>query len=306
MTIALQSISTNLLLALAGACGIGFIIAFHELGHYLFAKMFNIRVQSFSIGFGPRLLSKKIGETEFALSAIPVGGYVDLSGQEGQPNDPRAFVSKPWYQKFLVMLGGIAFNLLFAYMAFSLLFMAGMPQTPLLYPKNATPRIAAIEANSPAEKAGLKVHDQITKINNLDIASNPALFEQLLNSIRNEFADKEITLEYIRASQPQTTSLKVESKKCLGKVIGSVGISFQLKPLAQTSILQSLKQGIALTNSILINTFDAFKYLLTSCDTTNIAGPVMIFSATMKGAAQGFKIFLLFLAIFSVNFYHIL
>ncbi len=115
-----------------GIIGLGFIIAFHELGHFLFCKAFNIRVPSFSIGFGPKLFSKKIGGTEFSLSAIPLGGYVEIAGsaevgqgeqKEAHANDEGSFARKPYYQKLLVMLGGIAFNILFAYVVLSLLFM---------------------------------------------------------------------------------------------------------------------------------------------------------------------------------------
>src|SRR5437868_1985842 len=74
---------------LATILGIGFIIAFHEFGHFLFARLFDIAVPTFSIGFGPVLYSTRIGQTEFALSAIPFGGYVDLTPTS--LDDPNAF-----------------------------------------------------------------------------------------------------------------------------------------------------------------------------------------------------------------------
>lgn len=297
MNTSIVSLFNSLFFAIAGICGIGFIIAFHELGHLLCAKMFNIRVQSFSIGFGPRLLTKQIGETEFALSAIPLGGYVDLSGPEENAADSRSFTTRPWYQKFCVMLGGIAFNLIFAYLALSLLFMSGMPQTPMLYPENATSTISMIEKDSAAQKAGLQVNDTILTINGTPVQDN---LKSQLESIKN-MPGQTVNLTVSRNGQPQEISAVIGEKKCMGKAIGSLGVGFQLIPLPSYSFIEGLKRGVALTNSILVNTFNAFKYLLTSCDTTNIAGPVMIFSATMKGAAQGFKIFLLFLAIISIN-----
>ena len=80
-----------------GIAGIGFIIAFHEFGHLIFCKIFNIKAPSFSIGFGPRLIAKKIGETEYILSAIPLGGYVEIAGsaEVGQGEQTEVAVPQP-------------------------------------------------------------------------------------------------------------------------------------------------------------------------------------------------------------------
>ena len=75
----LTTLFQQLFFILLGLFGMGFLVGFHELGHFLFAKLFKIRVPSFSLGFGPRLITKKIGETEFCLSAIPFGGYVEIA-----------------------------------------------------------------------------------------------------------------------------------------------------------------------------------------------------------------------------------
>ncbi len=99
----------KLFFSMAGILGIGFLIGFHELGHFLFCKLFKIRTPSFSIGFGPRLLKKKIGDTEFALSAITLGGYVEIAGsaeigqgdqKDAHANDPYSFNQKPLYQNY--------------------------------------------------------------------------------------------------------------------------------------------------------------------------------------------------------------
>ena len=76
----LMIIPSHLWFSIVGILGIGFLIGFHELGHFLFAKLFHVHTPSFSIGFGPKLISKKIGQTTFSLSAIPLGGYVEVAG----------------------------------------------------------------------------------------------------------------------------------------------------------------------------------------------------------------------------------
>lgn len=297
MVQSLTSLSYSLLFAIAGLAGIGFIIAFHELGHFLFSKMFGIRVQSFSIGFGPRLISKKLGGTEFSISAIPLGGYVDMSSPEGLENDAYSFSARPYYQKLLVMLGGITFNVLLAYAIFTLLFMIGMPATRMLYPSNAIPTINVIEKDSAAEKAGLQEGDTIIAIDGQAINHD---VQKLLNIIR-PMAGKSATLTIERNGQSQEIALSIGSKNCLGEEIGALGAGFNLIALPAKSFFESIREGIRICHKHLYDTFSAFKYLLTSCDTTNLAGPVMIFSATMKGAAQGFSIFLMFLAIISIN-----
>jgi regulator of sigma E protease len=297
MVKSLLSIGQNLFFAIMGIAGIGFVIGFHELGHFLFCKIFGIRTQSFSIGFGPRILTKKIGETEFALSAIPLGGYVDMSSPEGKEKDQYSFTQRPYWQKLFVMLGGIAFNILFAYIALTLVFMSGMPATPALYPANARPIISAVEKDSPADKAGLKVKDMIVAINGEGINNSAPKLLELIKPLANKSAT--ITIE--REGKHEEITIIIGERTCLGEKVGSLGVGFELMPMPGMPLWQSIKRGIQLANSHLADTYKAFKYLLTSCDTTNLVGPVMIFSATMKGAAAGFKIFLIFLAIISVN-----
>lgn len=293
----LISLSQSVLFAIAGLTGIGFIIAFHELGHFLFSKLFGIRVQSFSIGFGPRLISKQIGNTEFSISAIPLGGYVDMSSPEGKENDEFSFTTRPYYQKLCVMLGGITFNVILAYTIFTILFMVGMPETRMLYPTNTIPTITAVEKDSAADKAGLLEGDTIIAIDGQAVENNT---QKLLTIIR-PMAGKSSTLTIERNGQPLDVSLSIGSQKCHGETVGVLGVNFTMIALPGKSFIESVKEGVRTANKHLLDTFRAFKYLLTSCDTTNLGGPIMIFSATMKGAAAGVQIFLMFLAIISIN-----
>ena len=111
----------GIFLALAG---FGFVIFIHELGHFVFAKWAGVRVDRFSIGFGPVILRRKIGETEYALSLLPLGGYVKMLGQEDLPSevgaeakvDPRSYLAKSWQWQALILLGGVLFNLISSYL----------------------------------------------------------------------------------------------------------------------------------------------------------------------------------------------
>src|ERR1700733_12385507 len=116
---------------------LGGVIAIHEFGHFIFAKWSKIRVDTFSIGFGPRLFSRKWGETEYCLSAVPLGGFVKIYGQDPEEvtNDPepkpdRAFSHKPLWRKISVLFGGPLFNYFLAVALFAFLAIVGLQKIP--------------------------------------------------------------------------------------------------------------------------------------------------------------------------------
>ncbi len=302
----LWSLSQNLFFIFCGIMGIGFLIGFHELGHFLFCKIFNISTPSFSIGFGPRLFTKKIGETEFKLSAIPFGGYVEIAGsaemgqgeqKEAQRRDEFSFAVKPFYQKFLVMSGGILFNLIFAYFVFIVLFMTGIPKTNLMYQTNAIPVIAHIKSESPADTGGLKIGDRILAINNIKINNDIKKALTILEPLANTSS----TLLIERDSTQQSMEIKIGSRNIGGKTIGILGVAFDVAPTPAYPFFEAIKKGIQTTNSWIKNTIYGFTHMLRKKDVSAMAGPVMIIAMTVKGAAAGFKIFLIFLAIISIN-----
>lgn len=209
---------------MVGVMGIGFLIGFHELGHFLFCKMFNIRTPSFSIGMGPRILTKKIGETEFALSLLPLGGYVEIAGsaevgqgdqKDAHSTDERSFAVKPYYQKMLVMAGGIFFNLLFAYFALAALYFVGMPRTSFLYPFGASTVISTIEPESPAALQNLQPGDKILSINNQPVADAADVIT-LLKDLPDTPA--RFTLE--RNGQTQELNITIGSQEIAGALVG--------------------------------------------------------------------------------------
>ena len=109
---------------------LGPLVFVHELGHFLFARLFNVKAEVFSIGFGPRLLSRKWGETDFRLAAIPLGGYVKLLGEDREAEMPPELAGRalhrqaPW-KRFFIFFGGPLFNFLFAILVFMLILVIG-------------------------------------------------------------------------------------------------------------------------------------------------------------------------------------
>lgn len=144
---------------------LGPVIFIHELGHFLWAKFFNVKVLKFSLGFGPKLISRTYGETEYILSALPIGGYVKMLGEQqeeevNQDEKERSFAEKPVWQRFIIVAFGPIFNLLFAVFIFFMVFaIAGLP-TPV---DNTV--ISGVAKDSPAQRAGLQADDIIRSIN---------------------------------------------------------------------------------------------------------------------------------------------
>ncbi len=151
---------------------LGLLIFVHEFGHFLFAKLFGVRVLKFSLGFGPRIAGKMIGETEYVISAFPLGGFVKMFGEnpdEQQIADEernRSFVHKPVWKRFFIVLAGPLFNLLFAIFLFFMVFaLLGLPT-----PVDST-RIGKVNSGSPAASAGLLPGDVILQIDNKETKS---------------------------------------------------------------------------------------------------------------------------------------
>src|SRR5260370_36818431 len=112
---------------------IGVMILIHELGHYWAARFFDVKVDAFSFGFGPRILGFQRGETDFRFSAIPFGGSVKMAGEQGgdeHANDPRSFLNKPRWQRLIIAFAGPLMNIILAIALVTGLFMARFPKVP--------------------------------------------------------------------------------------------------------------------------------------------------------------------------------
>ena len=148
---------------------LGVLIFFHELGHFLVARMFGVGVERFSLGFGPRLFGKTIGRTDYRLSLVPLGGYVKMVGDEpGSPlpeeDVPYSFTEKSVGKRSLIVVAGPLFNILLAILIFiGIFYFVGLP--------SLRPVVRNVDSNSPAQQAGLQYGDLIRTINGQPIDS---------------------------------------------------------------------------------------------------------------------------------------
>ncbi|MCP9465042.1 MAG: RIP metalloprotease RseP [Nitrospira sp.] len=182
---------------------LGILVAFHELGHFLAARWVGVKVLKFSLGFGPKLFGRQIGETEYLVSAIPLGGYVKLFGEEETEattaeDRRRSFAHQKLWGKVLIVAAGPGFNFILAYLIFTGWLATG---SPLFVPtfRDLSADIEALNPTSPAATAGLEIGDRIVKVNGKDISTKT----ELLDAIAKSNGDP-VTLEVHRNGRIKT------------------------------------------------------------------------------------------------------
>jgi regulator of sigma E protease len=207
----MSTLLTTLLNILEFVVALGILIFLHELGHYLFAKLFKIEVEEFGFGFPPRMLRLfKLGETDFTLNWIPFGAFVRPKG-ENDPTVPGGMASAKPVQRLLILLGGPLMNLVAGIALFSLVYsLAGAPDLSVV-------QVVSVNKNSPAEAAGLLPGDEFISVNGVTIHSSQELSSEIYANL-----DKDITLTYRRDGQTITTHAVPRSKPPEGE--GAIGI----------------------------------------------------------------------------------
>lgn len=188
---------------------LGVLVTFHEFGHFIVARWAGVRVLKFSLGFGPKLLSRQVGDTEYLVSAIPLGGYVKMFGEDA--NEPvlpqeqsQSFSHKSLWKRSLIVAAGPAFNFLLSYLIFTGWLAMGHP-LPVPTFEEISPTIDAIRPNSPAAVAGLQVGDRVVRIDDKEITTQQDLYTAISDS-----GGRSMTIEVARAAQYKTYVLTPE------------------------------------------------------------------------------------------------
>lgn len=151
-----MQILTVALLILIGVLLFGFIIFFHELGHFLLAKASGIRVNEFALGMGPKLWGFQRGETQYSLRLLPIGGYCAMEGEDEESQDVRAFGNKPVWKRFLVVAAGSVFNIVLGF--FLMMIVLGQQEVFV------TTQISQFTEGSALQAAGAQVGDAIVEV----------------------------------------------------------------------------------------------------------------------------------------------
>jgi len=278
---------------------LGILIVFHELGHFLVAKKTGVGVLTFSIGFGPKIFSKKIGETEYAVSAFPLGGYVKMVGedpeQEVQEVDvQRSFAHQGLAKRTAIVAAGPVFNFLLAVIVFACIFMFfGMPVL--------TNQVGGVEPNSPADRAGLKKGDRIFAIGSQTIESWEDLSERIKGSegrplqFRLERDGRQLQLNVQPVEREGRTIFGETTKYWVIGIASAVAVE-KSNPLSATW------QAVYKTGEYSVLTLAAlYKMITGDISPKNLGGPLLIAQLAGEQARQGVWNFLFFVSILSVN-----
>jgi regulator of sigma E protease len=201
----LSELGSNLLWWIGGfVVAVGMLVAVHEFGHFWVARRLGFKVERFKIGFGKTLWSRKLGDgqTEFAIGAIPLGGYVKMLDEREGPvaleDLPASFTRRPVWQRILVLLAGPGFNILFAILVYSLI--SGLPsETRRLI-------VGAVAVDSPADRAGLEVNDELVSLNGKPVRDGAELSMGLIETLIDV---PEVTLGVRRGAGTRTIDLKL-------------------------------------------------------------------------------------------------
>jgi regulator of sigma E protease len=217
----MQNIPTNII---GFGLVLGFLIFAHESGHFFVAKLFRVRVLVFSFGFGKRLFGFRKGDTDYRFSLIPLGGYVRMAGdvpEENQPGNPDEFLSKPKWQRFLIMVAGPLMNIAIAILFMAAISMVGTESFIV------RPVIGEVSPGKPAARAGLQVGDRIVAVNGEKIND----FDDMRLAI-GMHSGTALRVDYLRNGQLRSTMMTPEREDTDLGPVGRAGI----RPYVDTTV----------------------------------------------------------------------
>jgi regulator of sigma E protease len=274
---------TTALAIAASILAVSLLIVIHEAGHYLAARRFGMGVERFSIGFGPVLFALRRGDTEFAVSVLPLGGYVKISGMApGEANgsaDRRLFANQAAWRRFLVILAGPAMNYLAAIgVAWALLATLGL-RAP-----DPSPRVGDLVPGMPAEAAGLRPGDRIAAVAGKPVASWAELVAEL-----QRHPGEEIALDVLRGGGERQEPLAVRITPRNDGGVGRVGV-IQPTVVLRKGPGEALVEGFQRTNANAALQLRAFGSLFSKKQ--RVEGPVGIARELVRGARAGIEPFL--------------
>ena len=284
-----------------------FLAILHELGHFLLAKKFGVKVEEFGIGYPPRLIGKKVGETIYSLNLLPFGAFVKMPGEIGKSEDPRSFSQQSVWKRVLIALGGVFSFWIIALTIFSIVFTVGAPisvgdedNSDLINPEL---RIAAVVAGSPAEDAGLRIGDMIKKISVSDNQLTSIKVKEFQNFV-NFYSGKKVDLLIERGEEVFETSLVPRVSPPAGE--GPMGIALVRTAIQKYPWYSAIWQGILTTGrftlAIIQSYGDAIGNIFRRMPTgIQLVGPVGVFQMLTQTQQLGVVYFLNFLALISIH-----
>jgi len=280
---------------------LGVLIFVHELGHFLLAKLTGVGVEKFSLGFGPKIVSKKIGMTEYMISAIPLGGYVKMVGEslDAEIDDtllPLSFSHKGIIKRSLIVLAGPGFNLLLSVVIFFMFFqISGMPIME--------PEVGEVQEGMPAYEGGIRSGDRIVSVDGHAVNR----WEEMAAAIKKSQGGA-LRIEIVRDEQGRflnVTPKLISSRNLFGEETQQYVIGITASGAFSTKRLnpfQCAVQGVSQTWQIAKLTVTAVvKIVSGAISAKTLGGPIMIAQLVGQQAKAGIMNLIFFIALLSVN-----
>jgi regulator of sigma E protease len=279
---------------------LGVLIFVHELGHFLMAKRAGVGVLKFSLGFGPRIIGRKIGETEYLLSLIPLGGYVKLLGESSDEELPeedkaRSFLKQTVWKRILIVGAGPVFNLLLALVTFAFVNMIGLPVL--------TTEIGSLQSDSAAIESGMKMGDRIIVIDGKSLTKWDEISEIVTKSkgrpLRVKVRRDTITLDIT------VTPRSMKTRNLFGEEVESYKIGISPSPhtvIERRNPISAFGEGFRQTWIISkLTVISIYKLFQGVISPKTLGGPILIAQIAGAQAKEGMVHFLLFMALLSIN-----
>lgn len=281
---------------------LGFLIVFHELGHFLVAKRVGVGVLKFSVGFGPKILGRKVGSTEYVVSAIPLGGFVKMVGEDPEEELSEAdraisFHHKSIGKRTAIVLAGPFANLLFSCIAFSIVFALYGARVP-----SESAKVGGVMEGMPAAAAGLRTGDIVKEVNGTVVEKWDSLSELIRAS-----AGKPLELSVVREAETltiQVVPIAKPDKNIFGETLGDAFVIGIERGFDQQEVgpISAIGMGVQQTGwwvqTLVMSLYKMFQGRIPAKD---IGGPILIVQTAGQQARLGLEYLLNFMAVISVN-----
>ncbi len=273
---------TGILSVVAAILAVSLLIVIHECGHYFAARAVGMRVERFSFGFGPVLLSFRRGDTLFALSAVPIGGYVSVAGTtraDVDPDDRGSYANKSAWRRFVFVLAGPVMNYLTAVLvAWALLSSVGLGVA------DTSARVGQLVAGMPAEAAGLRPGDRIAAVAGTPVATWDELVQQI-----QRHPGEAVPFEIVRGegAAAERQEIRVTPQQKDGRVgFGPAKLTYR------AGALEAIPAAIRATNANLGAQLAGFGSIFARKQRAELSGPIGIAQELVRGARAGLERFL--------------
>ena len=281
---------------------LGLLIFFHEAGHFLAARIQGIRVNGFSIGFGPAILKKEISGITYSIRILPLGGFVSFPDDDQESiipkDDPDLLRNRPIIQRAFVISAGVLANLLLAWIVlFSQAALIGVPSQP-----NPGVLITTVQPEQAANNAGIQPGDQIVNIDGLDLGKGQEAVQLFVGKVQKA-ADKEITIELVRGNESKLLAITPSNKSGIGRIGAQLQPNINENFYPAKDLNEILEQSSAQFSDLLKRTIRGYQSLFTDFKSTSkqLSGPVKIIEIGAQLSEEGSSGLVLFAALVSIN-----